>query len=575
MASDSITDLLDYNLSSEEGKLVSGILNIALMFIQETKAEVHDFSSMADFLIEPPSNFEERVASIAGKKELASLARRLRLLTVGAKKLLFELGKPLSIESLLGKSEKKGKTRLSVIYLNTLSTQQEKDFLVAQVATSLYQWMIANPSEEIQALFYIDEIAPFLPPIRKPACKDILKLLFKQARKYGVGCIFASQNPGDIDYTAISQCSTWALGRLLTRQDIKKIEKLLKSLSPEQCDYIIPKLPSLKPGHFLLFSPDEFEAVQQLQLRWLLTQHKTLDEEQIKILTPESLREKYTVKSSLSSSHLPEKKVLESPPNHDDKKLPMDKRILLLLQSEPQCMSCAEISDRLETSPATIRKYISSLGSKITKEKLGKTILYWYEDYKFLPEHGLKRFVDVAKLQILEPEAIRLAEKRLNRKYVFFETEEIEKVHLFYLPLWQVYFTEELNRSFLLFKFTKQKQENIYFHAMTGQICVYKPAKGFSFLDTPKENPSILLDLDDVCTFESVMPGDLEIDWDHFDERISEKKLEKLIARKFKIDVHRIAMTFLPVWKITIRDKNSEQRRVLQVDGVIGLPIEI
>ena len=220
-AADSVTALLDYDLDSDDGRLVTGILNIALTLIQENNLKVVDFSSLADFLEQPDDLFLERVNPIASRSDLARLARKLRLLTLGVKSLLFELGKPLSIDALLGRGQS-NKTRLSIIYLNTLSTQEEKEFFMARLASALYQWMIAHPSEALQALFYIDEVAPFLPPVRKPACKDILKLLFKQARKYGVGCMVASQNPADIDYMAISQCSTWALGRLISRQDIKR-----------------------------------------------------------------------------------------------------------------------------------------------------------------------------------------------------------------------------------------------------------------------------------------------------------------------------------------------------------------
>ena len=73
--------------------------------------------------------------------------------------------------------------------------------------------MLRNPSPELQALFYIDEVAPFIPPVEKPSCKEDLELLFKQARKFGIGCLIATQNPGDVDYKALSQFGTWVIGR--------------------------------------------------------------------------------------------------------------------------------------------------------------------------------------------------------------------------------------------------------------------------------------------------------------------------------------------------------------------------
>ncbi len=589
LAADSITALLDYELSSEEGRLVSGILNLALTFINENELPIYDFTSLADFLEKPDEDLQERIKPIASNSNLQKLSKKLRLLTVGVKSLLFELGKPLNIEALLGLGENASqKTRLSVIYLNTLGSQEEKEFFIARLASSLYQWMIANPSEKLQALFYIDEVAPFLPPVRKPACKDILKLLFKQARKYGVGCLIASQNPADIDYMALSQCSTWCLGRLISPQDIKKVEKVLRSLASEDCDGIIEKLPSLKPGKFMLFAPDEFKNVVELQIRWLITKHKTLDEEKIQALVPDSLRQAYLLSSkqtppqtkSLSnttdSSHCSAETKKET--KKETENFTPEERILKFLEEEPGCFTSTEIADRLEVATSTARRYLSRLEKQVKKVKQGKNFLYWHKRYSFLPEHGLTYCVDIAKLQVLEREAMRLAQKQLKRQLVFFETEKITHTDLYYLPLWQVNFTEELEKSFLFFKTTSHKQENIYFHAITGKVCGYERGNGFYFVDTPRESPSLLIDLDDVCTFDCIPPGEIDLEPGIWNDILSELEIEKRIARKFKIDIHKIRMSFLPVWRFELTRTDNppnekDKKRTLFLDGVTGMPI--
>jgi len=50
----------------------------------------------------------------------------------------------------------------------------------------------------------------YLPPAppAKPPTKKFLSLLFRQARKYGVGVIVATQNVTDLDYKALGQAST-------------------------------------------------------------------------------------------------------------------------------------------------------------------------------------------------------------------------------------------------------------------------------------------------------------------------------------------------------------------------------
>ena len=122
---------------------------------------------------------------------------------------------------------------MSVIYLNTLQTQEEKEFFIASITQLMYQWMLLNPlkngQDGLQGLYYIDEIAPFIPPVKKPACKESLMLLFKQARKYGIGCLIATQNPGDMDYKALAQFSTTNLGKLTQKQDLKKVQPILEA----------------------------------------------------------------------------------------------------------------------------------------------------------------------------------------------------------------------------------------------------------------------------------------------------------------------------------------------------------
>ena len=55
-------------------------------------------------------------------------------------------------------------------------------------------------------------------------------LILKQARAAGLGCVLASQNPGDLDFRGLSNIATWLLGRLATNHDIAKIQGALKSV---------------------------------------------------------------------------------------------------------------------------------------------------------------------------------------------------------------------------------------------------------------------------------------------------------------------------------------------------------
>ncbi|MFO7566518.1 MAG: helicase HerA-like domain-containing protein, partial [Enhygromyxa sp.] len=298
-AAATIASLLGYAADDDDGQGLVAVLDTILRELAEAgraptclRALSDHLTSLDDAALSPYAKFWEL-------KPLRQAIRKLARLEVGPRRKLFDGGVPLDIDLLLGRTTKpglavpKGKVRVAIIHLNSLHQQEDKEFLVAAVAERLYAWMLANPKPDPQVLFYLDEVAPYVPPVRKPQCKDSLQLLFKQARKYGVCCLMATQNPGDVDYRAMAQFGTWALGRLTTRQDLKKVEPTVKSLAPAVCDAVMAELPRLAPGQFVLLSPDHFAKPVRLQTRWLYTQHETLDEERISVLTDQRWRDRF------------------------------------------------------------------------------------------------------------------------------------------------------------------------------------------------------------------------------------------------------------------------------------------
>ncbi len=278
----SITKLLGYITTNDKGKAAETILYTILKDSHDKGTIISNFSDLAELIKNIPEDLKDELHEfISNEKEFDQLIRKIRYMTVGEKELLFNFGTPLDIASLLAKQD--GRTTISIIYLNTLTNQEEKEFFVSILTTRLYQWMLQNPSESLSCGYFIDEIAPFIPAgSEKPIPKPILKMLFKQARKYGVACLIATQNPGDIDYKAFAQFGSWAIGRLTVKQDQKKVENALKSLTAEN---FTEKLPALKPGNFILFSPDISKRLLEIKVRWLYTVHKTMTDIDIKRIT--------------------------------------------------------------------------------------------------------------------------------------------------------------------------------------------------------------------------------------------------------------------------------------------------
>ncbi len=304
-----IAALLGYESDDDDGQGFIAVLDTILRDLAQNHRAPHSLAALTEQLAGLDDNALRPYAKFWDIKKIRGAIQKLARLEVGPRRRLFSGGVPLDIDVLLGRTgptkTPRGKTRIAVIYLNTLHTQEDKEFLVAAIAERLYAWMLANPSSDPQVLFYLDEIAPYMPPVRKPQCKDSLQLLFKQARKYGVCCLMATQNPGDVDYRAMAQFGTWALGRLTTRQDLKKVEPTIKALAPADCDAVMGQLPRLEPGQFVLLSPDNLDAPTAMQSRWLYTAHQTLDDRRIAELADERWRERFSTLLESASSPAP------------------------------------------------------------------------------------------------------------------------------------------------------------------------------------------------------------------------------------------------------------------------------
>jgi hypothetical protein len=126
-------------------------------------------------------------------------------------------GVDLNIESMLHTAD--GKPRASIITLGHLS-DEERQFVVTLILGRLITWMRKQPgTSQLRALVYFDEVFGFVPPTAAPPTKKPILTLLKQARAFGVGLVLATQNPVDVDYKAISNATTWIVGRLQTERD--------------------------------------------------------------------------------------------------------------------------------------------------------------------------------------------------------------------------------------------------------------------------------------------------------------------------------------------------------------------
>ncbi len=126
-------------------------------------------------------------------------------------------GDPIDIDAILHLPD--GRPRAAIISLAHLS-DEERQFAVAVLLGRLISWMRRQPgTSKLRALIYFDEVFGFVPPTAMPPAKKPILTLLKQARAFGVGLVLATQNPVDVDYKALSNATTWMIGRLQTERD--------------------------------------------------------------------------------------------------------------------------------------------------------------------------------------------------------------------------------------------------------------------------------------------------------------------------------------------------------------------
>ncbi len=130
-------------------------------------------------------------------------------------------GEPLDIKRLLYTAE--GKPRISILSIAHLN-DTERMFFVTMLLGELLSWVRSQPgTSSLRALFYMDEVAGYFPPVAVPPSKPPMLTLLKQARAFGLGIVLATQNPVDLDYKGLSNMGTWLLGRLQTQRDKDRV----------------------------------------------------------------------------------------------------------------------------------------------------------------------------------------------------------------------------------------------------------------------------------------------------------------------------------------------------------------
>ena len=157
-------------------------------------------------------------------------------------------GERLDVARLLGPADRPGRSRLTIINTQALSSDAAVQFWLSRFLLAVDRWRARSPSPTLQAVLFLDEADQYLPATSRPPTKAPLESLLRRARSAGLGLMLATQSPGDLDYKGRDNLRAWLVGRV---QDAVGLAKLKPLFGGTKLD-VASRLPQQSPGEFYL-----------------------------------------------------------------------------------------------------------------------------------------------------------------------------------------------------------------------------------------------------------------------------------------------------------------------------------
>jgi hypothetical protein len=196
----------------------------------------------------------------------AELGQNLRAATVNDP-MLAGVGSPVDPGVLLTPSTGY-RTRVSVISMIGLPSEQQRQGFVNQLQMALFAWIKRNPAgtRPLSGLFVMDEAQTLAPASGFTACTRSTLALSSQARKYGLGLVFATQAPKGLHNQIPGNAATQFFGLLNAPVQINAAEEMARVKGGR-----IPNISKLRAGQFYLAL--EGQAFHLIQAPWCLSYH--------------------------------------------------------------------------------------------------------------------------------------------------------------------------------------------------------------------------------------------------------------------------------------------------------------
>jgi hypothetical protein len=275
MARDSLSEFVVKG-SSDKAMKKQGILQSSLRFFAShySGGTLRDYAEMLQHLPDGAG------PGVSKERELAQEMGDLLRVQISTNPLLNTTGSSLDPAVLFGDDRDRPTTRISVISLLGLPGLTAQRTFLNQLAMILFTWIKKNPKpphRSIRGLLVIDEAKDFVPSQKSSECKESLLRLGAQARKYGLGLVFATQHPKEIEHKLIGNCSTHFYGLNNSPASLATLQEQMKLKGGHGND-----IAQLKVGQFYFHSAGVSAGPPiKLQIDDCRSQKRLLEEHEI------------------------------------------------------------------------------------------------------------------------------------------------------------------------------------------------------------------------------------------------------------------------------------------------------
>lgn len=213
------------------------------------------------------ANLPEGVSDIADARAIAAdLSQNLRSAMVDDP-MFGAAGTPVDPGALLTPSDGY-RARVSVISMIGLPSAEQRQSFVHRLQMALFAWIKHNPAGDrpLGGLLVMDEAQNFAPARGSTACTRSTPALASQARKYGLGLVFATPAPRGLDPNIPGDAATQFYGLLNAPAQIETAREMARAKGG-----LVDDISRLRAGNFYVAT--EGESFHRIVAPWCLSHH--------------------------------------------------------------------------------------------------------------------------------------------------------------------------------------------------------------------------------------------------------------------------------------------------------------